>query len=387
MAKKAANNAGTIRQRADGRWEGRVTLGTNPGTGKPIRKSVYGATQKEVRQAMQKILVEVDEGIYTQPSKLTVKQWSEEWLREYTPDVKPSTRARYESDFRNHILPALGSVKLSALTPSMIQKFYNDLQRGEKPISAKSVRNVNGVLHQSLKQAVKLGYIRVNPTEACTLPRFEKTEIQPLDMPEVKAFLDSLGDDVYSTVYKVDLLTGLRHGEILGLTWDCIDFDRGTITINKQLIMTRGENAGYQFSTLKNDKPRTIQPAPFVMDWLRERRIVQLQDRLRVGSLWDEGEFPGLVFTSETGAHLCSRVVLKHLKTALEKAGLPEKRFHDLRHSYAVLSIMAGDDSKTLQQNLGHATPGFSMTVYAHVTKSMQEASARRMQTLISNLK
>lgn len=384
---RTANNTGSIRQRADGRWEGRITLGVNPGTGKPVRKSIYGATQKEVRQKMQKILVEVDEGVYTQPSKLTVKQWLEIWIEDYTGDVKQSTVSRYKSDLDNHIIPALGAVKLSDLTSSMVQKLYNNLQKKKKPLSAKSVRNFHGVFHQALKQAVKLKYIRSNPTEDCTLPRVEKKEIKPLDAPEIKIFLASLGDDIYSTLYKVDMFTGLRHGEILGLTWDRVDFNRGIITVNRQLIRPRSGNREYQLATLKNDKTRVIRPASYVIDLLRERRKVQLQDRLRAGMMWDEGALPGLVFTTETGKHLSSRVVLRRLKKELKKAGLREMRMHDLRHTYAVTSLFAGDDVKTLQGNLGHATVSFTLDVYGHVMDAMREASAHRMEAFIAGLK
>ena len=124
MPRKSTRNAqggGTIRQRPDGRWEGRVTLGRDPGTGKQVQKSIYGATQREVRQKMQKMLVELDEGVYIEPSKLTVKAWLDTWLAEYNGDVKPATIVSYRQHIQNHIVPALGAVKLSALTPSAVQ--------------------------------------------------------------------------------------------------------------------------------------------------------------------------------------------------------------------------------------------------------------------------
>jgi len=205
--KRGANGGGSIRQRADGTWEARITLGTNPGTGKPMRKSIYGKTQKEVRQKMQRALVDVDEGTYTAPNRITVKQWLETWLVEYTDDVKDTTRTSYRQHMNNHIIPALGAVKLSELNPAACQKFINDLSR-VKGLSAKTVKNIHGVLHHALKQAVRLGYVRMNPTEACTLPRIEKAKIEPLDAPEIKLLLDVLGDDVYSDVLRVDLFTG-----------------------------------------------------------------------------------------------------------------------------------------------------------------------------------
>ena len=412
MPRKSTRNAqggGTIRQRPDGRWEGRVTLGRDPGTGKQVQKSIYGATQREVRQKMQKMLVELDEGVYIEPSKLTVKAWLETWLAEYNGDVKPATIVSYRQHIQNHIVPALGAVKLSALTPTAVQRFYNELQRsgvktpkrdetgkivrakGEmvyttSPMSPKTVKNVHGVLHQALKQAMRLGYIRSNPTEACILPRIEKAEMRPLDAPEIKCLLASLGDDVYCTLLKVDLFTGMRQGEILGLQWACVDFDRGTITVNKQLVHPREKGERYRLASLKNDKPRTIQPAPFVMNLLREHRRRQLQQRMRAGSLWDDAGIPDLVFTSETGRYLNYTAVWRRYKLELERAGLPSNRFHDLRHTYAVTSLRAGDDVKTVQENLGHHTAAFTLDQYGHVTESMRAASAQRMQSFINDL-
>lgn len=383
--KRGANGGGSIRQRADGTWEARITLGTNPGTGKPLRKSIYGKTQKEVRQKMQKALVEVNEGCYTAPSRITVKQWLETWLAEYTGGVKDSTRTSYRQHMNNHIIPALGAVKLSELTAATCQKFINDLSR-VKGLSAKTVKNVHGVLHHALKQAVRLGYMRMNPTEACTLPRIEKAKIEPLDAPEIKQLLDVLGDDVYSDVLRVDIFTGMREGEILGLQWSCVDFDKGTITIEKQLSRPRVRGEEYRFTSLKNDKPRTVQPAPFVMQLLKRQRRRQAEQRIQAGVAWDDCGFPDLVFTSETGKYLNYTIVLRHLKKALEKAGLPEKRFHDLRHTYAVTSLQAGDDVKTVQENLGHHTAAFTLDQYGHVTESMRQASAQRMESFINGL-
>ena len=381
---RGANGGGSIRQRADGTWEARITLGTNPGTGKQLRRSIYGRSQKEVRQKMQKALVEVDEGTYTAPAKITVKQWLETWHAEYLGDVKESTRISYRQHMNNHILPALGALKLSELTPAICQKFYNGLTR-EKQLSAKTVKNVHGVLHHALKQAVRLGYVRSNPTEACTLPRIEKAKIEPLDAPEVKALLNALGDDLYSTIIKVDLFTGLRSGEILGLQWACVDFSRGTITIDKQLRHPKMGEA-YRLDSVKNDKPRIIQPAPFVMQLLRQRKRQQAEERIAAGNAWNDHGIPDLVFTYEDGKYIDALIVLRHLKKALQAAGLPDKRFHDLRHTYAVTSLQAGDDVKTVQENLGHHTAAFTLDQYGHVTETMRQASAQRMEAFIKDL-
>jgi len=300
--------------------------------------------------------------------------------------MKDSTRTSYRQHMNNHIIPALGAVKLSELTVPACQKFINDLTR-VKGLSPKTVKNVHGVLHHALKQAVRLDYMRMNPTEACTLPRREKAKIEPLDAPEIKQLLDVLDDDVYSDVLRVDLFTGMREGEILGLQWSCVDFRRGTIRIEKQLSRPRVKGEEYRFTSLKNDKPRTVQPAPFVMEILKRQRRRQAEDRIRAGALWDDCGFPDLVFTSETGKYLNYTIVLRHLKKSLEAAGLPEKRFHDLRHTYAVTSLQAGDDVKTVQENLGHHTAAFTLDQYGHVTDTMRQASAQRMEAFYNGLK
>jgi len=383
--KRGAQGGGTIRQRKDGTWEARYTIGRNPGTGKQIQKSIYGKTQAEVRKALAKITASIDEGVYMEPSRLTVGQWLDTWHAEYLGNVKHSTAVSYAQHIENHLKPALNAVKLSALRAPAIQKLYNDMQR--KGLSSKTVKNVHGVLHRALQKAMMLGFIRSNPSSACTLPRIEKADIKPLDAPEIKAFLAALDESEYSTLLKVDLFTGMREGEILGLQWPCIDFERGTITVSKQLSRPRRKGDVYRLTSLKNDKPRTIHPAPFVMSLLREHRRKQLEKRLFAGPLWNEGDFPDLVFTSDQGKYLCYNVVLRHFRKALAAAGIPAKRFHDLRHTYAVSSLRAGDDVKTVQENLGHHTAAFTLDQYGHVTETMKEASARRMEAFIDTLK
>ncbi len=390
---RAPQGAGTIRKKTVTRkgkvytfWEARITTGRNPGNGKQIQKSISGKTQKEVLQKMKQALAELDQGTYTEPSKLTISEWLNTWHSEYLTSVKENTRTSYRQHIDNHIVPALGAVKLSALSPDACQRFYNSLSR-DKGLSPKTVKNIHGVLHEALKRAVRLGYIRSNPADSVDLPRIEKAKIEPLDAPEIKSLLNALDDGLYSTIIKVDLFTGLREGEILGLQWACVDFDKGTITIDKQLCRPRKKGEAYRLASVKNDKPRTIQPASFVMHLLKQQRKRQMEQRLLAGKLWNDNGIPDLVFTYDTGKYLCYSVILDHLRKALKAAGLPERRFHDLRHTYAVSSLQAGDDVKTVQENLGHHTAAFTLDQYGHVTDTMRQASAQRMDTYIAALK
>jgi len=392
MAKRTnrgAQGSGTIRQRKDGKWEARYTIGRDPGTGKQLQKSVYGDTQKEVRQKLNAITKDIDDGLYTEPSKLTVGAWLDIWLAEYVKDaVKPFTYSSYETQCRVHIKPALGAVKLSALNAHAIQSFYNKLHRGDddaKSLSAKTVRNIHGVLHKALKQAVRLSYIKFNPSEACTLPRVVKKEIQPLEETEIIAFLAAVKEHKYETIYIVTLFTGMRQGEVLGLTWDCVDFDNGVIVINKQLQKEKKKGGAFYLSTLKNDKTRRITPARYVMQILQEHRRSQLEMRFKAGQLWENKD--DLVFTNELGGSLIHFTVYKNFKRIAADLNIPDARFHDLRHSYAVAALSSGDDVKTVQENLGHHTAAFTLDVYGHVTDKMKRDSADRMDAFIKSVK
>ena len=390
---RAAQGSGTIRKKTVTRkgqqytyWEGRVTVGHDPGTGKQIQKSFTGKTQKEVREKIQAAAVAVNDGTYQEPSKMTVGVWLDTWAKEYLGGVKPFTVRSYNDHIKNHIKPALGAVKLEALTTPMIQVFYNSLEkpRGDKPgLSPKTIRNIHGVFHKALQQAVAIGYLRFNPADACTLPRVVKKPIQPLDEVQSKEFLKAIKGNRFETLFTVTLFTGMREGEVMGLLWSCVDFDKGMIFIDKQLQQEKKKGGQYIFAPLKNDKSRTITPAPWVMDLLKRHRAQQAELRLKAGPAWENS---GLVFTDELGHHVARITLVKAFKSVVTSMGLPNVRFHDLRHSYAVAAIRSGDDIKTVQGNLGHATAAFTLDVYGHVTDQMKKASADRMESYIKDV-
>lgn len=385
---RGAQGSGTIRQRKDGLWEARYTLPRDPGTGKQVQKSIYGKTQKEVRQKLQQEITAIDNGIYSEPTQLKVGQWLDEWLANYNGNVKPYTVASYSTQVNVHIKPRLGATRLSSLTTRHIQEFYNDLSKGtasKAGLSSKTVKNIHGVLHKALEQAVSLGYIKVNPSDACILPRWERKEIKPLESAEIAAFLKVIEGHQYEDVYTVTLFTGMRQGEVLGLTWSCVDFDRGTITINKQLQREKKRGGEYRLVSVKNDKLRCVAVANTVMTTLKKHKITQEEWRKRAGKAWSNGD--DLVFTNEMGGHLAHFTVYRHFKELVSSIGLSEARFHDLRHSYAVAALESGVDVKTVQESLGHHTAAFTLDVYGHVSERMKLEGAARMEAYISGVK
>lgn len=319
---------------------------------------------------------------------MTMGAWLDTWAASYLGSVKHSTRSCYEGCIRNHLKPAFGSVRLEALHPHMIQSFYNGLsveQDGRQGLASSTVQLIHLVLNEALKQAVKLGYIRNNPAAVCTLPRKERKEKTPLDGETVGAFLEAVKGHRFETLFTVALFTGMREGELLGLMWDCVDFERGTIRIDKQLQRKRefGKPHNFILTSTKSGKARTITPAPLVMKILREHWRRQAENRLRAGRAWEDR---GLVFPDELGGFMSSFVVYQAFKKVAASIGMPSATFHDLRHSYAVAAIRAGDDIKTVQGNLGHATASFTLDVYGHVTEAMKQESAARMEAYISGV-
>ena len=385
MARKAAAGTGTIRKKTVTRggkqytyWEARYTAGYDPGTGRQIQKSFTGKTQKEVAQKLKAATAAIDEGTYTAPSKMTVAQWLDTWTTEYLGAVKPRTVDNYKGVVKARIKPGLGAVKLDALNPHTIQSYYNGLTK--EGLAPKTVKNIHGILHKALQQAVSNGYIKTNPADHCILPRPIRKELKPLDEDMITAFLRAIQGHQFEELFTVTLFTGMREGEALGLLWDCVDLSKGTITVDKQLQLIRGSRGQYQMVPTKNSKSRTLALAPTVTATLKRVRLRQLENRLRYGECYENG---GFVFTDELGHHLSASSVYKSFKKVMEQIGSPETRFHDLRHSYAVASIRSGNDIKTVQENLGHATAAFTLDVYGHVTEKMKREGADQLEQFI----
>ena len=388
--KKGANGAGSIRKITTTRngkeytyWQGRYTEGYDACTGKQIQRSITGKTQKEVRQKLTAITAEIDSGVYQEPCKMTVNEWLDIWLKDYQIGVKDSTAYLYERQAKLYLRPALGNIPLETLKAHTVQRLYNSLSQehdGQPALSAKTIKNIHGVLHKALQQAVLLNYIRYNPTTACVLPKIVKKEIHPLTDQQAAQLLNLLKGSKYEIPITVDLFTGLREGELLGLMWDCVDFEKGTILVNKQLRRSQRKGGTYYFSPPKNNRARSISLAPSVVLLFRLQKLAQNSMRMEAGDAWQEN---GLVFSNQTGGYLSYRTVYDCFKRIVKKIGSPATRFHDLRHTYAVACIKSGDDIKTVQENLGHATAAFTLDVYGHVTKQMKRDSAQRMEQFI----
>jgi integrase len=275
----------------------------------------------------------------------------------------------------------------SRLKPYKIkQKMCNGKWKAiQKPgLSAKSIKNIHSVLHEALDKAVELRYIRYNVSDAATLPKVVKSEMHPVEGENVKEFLNAIKGNPMENLLYVTAFSGMRQGEVIGLTWDCIDFNKKTIRIYRQLQKERKVGGEYKFAPLKNDKQRVFMVADDVLGALRRVKSKQAEWKLAAGENWQNEE--NFVFMTELGRHLSKCTVYESFKRCAKEAGIPETRFHDLRHTYATLALEQGTDIKTVYSNLGHATVAFTLDTYGHVTEKMQQDSADRMQRYLESI-
>ena len=380
MAKKRANGEGSIRKRKDGRWEGRYTAGHDPETGKAIYKNVLGKTQAEVKQKLKQAIGETQALDVTKVGKYTVGEWMEVWFHDYAKiKVRPSSHQTYQGYIHNHIRPNIGEIPLEKLTSLDLQKFYKKLlttgrvdrveAKGQpKGLSAKTVRNIHQILSSALKLAQEQRLILTNPGDGCALPRVEHQEMKTLTTVQLASFFREARESGVFELYYLELATGLRRGELLGLKWEDIDLERGDLRVRRQVSRINGEVVEAPLKT--KNAYRTLPMAEDTVSVLREQRK-------KVGnSPW--------AFPSPNGGPISPDSVLHMLHRVLKRAGLPKVRFHDLRHTFATLALQNGVDVKTVSGMLGHFSAGFTLDTYAHITSAAQRQAAQTMGSVLA---
>ena len=380
MAKRRANGEGNLRKRKDGRWEGRYTAGRDPDTGKAIYKNVLGKSQAEAKAKLKQAIEKAKGLDAAKVGRYTVGQWMEVWFEHYAKvKVRPSSHQTYRGYIDNHIKPSIGKIPLEKLTSLELQKLYKRLLETDrvdrlesrhqaKGLSHKTVRNIHQIISSAMKLAQDQKLIGGNPTEGCALPRLEHKEMQTLPVEQLQSFLREAKDSGVFELYYLELATGLRRGELLGLKWEDIDLERGDLRVKRQISRINGEVVEAPLKT--KNAYRTLPLAADTIDVLKAQRK-------------KTGDSPW-VFPSPTGGPISPDSVLHMLHRVLKRAGLPRIRFHDLRHTFATLALQNGVDVKTVSGMLGHFSAGFTLDTYAHVTTASQRQAAKTMGGILS---
>lgn len=382
MPKRRANGEGNIRKRKDGRWEGRYTAGYDPETGKRIIKNVLGKTQAEVKEKLKIAISESQRLDVSKAGTYTVASWVRTWYEVYAePRIRPNTKAYYTNYIENHIIPGIGSVPLEKLTTIQIQRFYNNLQKSgrvqrknfpplkDASLSPRVVRGVHTLLHNCLEQAVAERLILANPAKGCRLPKLEKREMKILPEDKIGPYLAEAERRGLLAAFYLELTTGLRRGELLALLWTDLDVENMTISVSKQVNRINGE--------LVVSQPKTPNS-------IRKLAIPQRAVELLVEEHAKHPHSPYLFVSPKTGTMFDPDSFRHTHEKILKTIGAEHIRFHDLRHTFATLSLKYGVDVKTLSGALGHYDAGFTLSTYTHATEGMKRSAADTIGSVIS---
>ncbi|TMC54240.1 MAG: site-specific integrase [Chloroflexi bacterium] len=372
MRKHRGANEGTIVQRKDGRWAAAISVGGRR------RKWFYGSTREEVHRKLTAALHAANTTGLADARGLTVGEFLKQWLSEVAePSIRPMTYRGYEVNVRLHINPVLGTIPLERLEPLHVQSLVN--RKLKQALSPKTVRYIRGTLRTALNQAVRWGLVARNAAALVDGPRVASFEIQPFSPEEARRFLTAAKGHRLEALYSVALTMGLRQGEALGLRWQDIDLQMGYLRVARQLQRFDGV---FQLVEPKTTRSRrTIVMPSTVLGVLAEHRGRQDLERDAAGPAWKEW---GLVFTRPDGYPLDGTVVTHQFHRFLEQAGLPQRRFHDLRHSCATLLLAQGVSPRVVMEILGHSQIALTMNTYTHVVPDLRKDAAARMESLLN---
>lgn len=397
--KSRGNGEGSIRQRKDGRWEARITIGRNENGSQKI-KYFYGKSRKEVAEKLSAYINESKKGTYIEPSKYTVSQWLDEWYKNYVVNkVKTNTRASYERTIRIYLKPNLGQYKLMDLKSNTIQAFYNKLAFGEinsitgRKLRKRSIITIHKVLRCSLQIAYINDLIPKNPAgeRRITLPQYNSKEnLKVFSMEEQKKIERACLNERLGIAVIFDLYTGLRRGELLALTWNDINLEKRTLTINKQFGRLINFDDNIQSKTVlklsentKTNEQRTISISKDIIRLLNDYRICELKRQQQLGEFFKDNN---LIFCKENGDYLDPKLLTDIYKKILKSANVSHRKFHSLRHTFATRALEAGIPVKVVSQILGHSSIRITLDTYSHVLPELQEEAMDTLTNKILNI-
>jgi len=356
-------------------WVAMVDLGWIGGRRR--RKAVYASTERAVLAKRDQLRADHAKGVNLAAPPRTVAAWLHEWLTtvKSSDGTGPATRARYEQIVRVHLVPQIGSVKLTALSPRHVQGLVADLQKTAAPAS---VIKVHGVLRNALADAERMDLICRNVAKAVRPPKLPRNERRALTPAEAGSLLDQLKDDRLEAVFIVAMTTGLRRGEVLGLRWQDTDLDGRALFVRQAVQRVGGELKMVPPKTHRSSRPI---PLPrMAVTALSAQRVRQANDRLLVGPAWTDH---GLVFASEVGTPLEPRNVNRRFYSARTAAGLDWVRLHDLRHAFATFLLDQGEELRTVMDLLGHSTIRLTADTYGHVLPSRARTAADAIDRIL----
>jgi len=375
MAGRRGQNEGSIFKRADGRWCAQVNLGYVDGKRK--RKSLYGETRREVQEQMTKVLRDVQQGVPVSTERQTVAQFLTRWYEECVLlSPKPMTHRTHRHRIQNHLIPAFGRIALDKLSPQDVQGFI--ARQTAKGLAPATINGHLSTLGAAMNQALKWGLIGRNPVSLVDAPREQRRERRFLSSTEAKKFLAAARGNRLESLFLVLLTTGLRRSEARGLTWDDVDFEQATLTVQRQTIRVDGVNHTLSPKTASSRRVVAL-PATIIAALVRQRERVA-NERDAMGVRWQESK---LVFPSPKGKPFSETTLARELDKVCARAGLSHITPHELRHSMASFCVAANINPRLAMDALGHSTMEMTMEHYQHVSDAMRREVAGGIEHLL----
>ena len=329
-------------------------------------------------------MVSIEQGSYVKPKRISLGEWLNEWLNGYVKtNCSPRTLDGYRSIVERHLIPNLGMIPLSQVQPQHIQPYYaralsDGRTDGKGALSSRSVLHIHRVLFQALNYAVRQGLLIRNPAQLVDPPRAKKSKMKTLIPQEVSMLLNVAQDTHYYPIIHTAVKTGLRQAELLGLRWRDLDLDLVSLSVTQVLYKRRGI---CQFKEPKSEHSRRrLGLSPSLALFLREYRTERETECLLLGKLLSEDD---LVFGNVDGTPIDPGTLTHNFARIARRAGLPSTRFHDLRHTFASLMLLAGIHPKIVSEALGHSSVAFTLDVYSHLVPGLQEAAGKRLDEVL----
>ena len=381
MGKRRPSGDGMVRKREDGRWEGRIVVGHKE-NGDSIFRYIYADTQKELTARLRQNINAYQGVDLTEESSMTLSQWLDKWLEEYVKGtIRDSTLEGYRRDLNNHVKPYLGEKPLRKITAADLRSLYQKLlERGrmkggnhEAGLSPTTVRSIHNIIHHALRTAAENGLLPANPADGVIPPKIVRGTKSILNREQLDRFKAAVKQDWgWRDFFLTELTTGLRRGELCGLKWSDFDEEAGTLNVCRTIHARKG--GGVEEGTTKTYAgTRTILLPSSTAQLLREQKKSAMTEWIFPNPLCPEQPVsPGSAY--------------RRLKGLLKEAGLPDLRFHDLRHTFATHALASGVDAKTLSGILGHTKASFTLDTYTHVTGDMHRNAAEIVGDFMTEL-
>jgi integrase len=332
-------------------------------------------TKKEAQEFLNKVLNEICDGKYLEPSKEPFSSFIENWFNtSYKRSVEETTAETRWFTVINHLIPYFGETPIDKITTKMLDDFYND--KLDEELAPKTVREFHNLLRRAFSQAVKWGYLKHNPALDATPPKVPRKEMKPWTEEQTQQFLDVVKEIGEETIYDGFIFTGMRRGELLGLNWSDIDFKNGKIRISRSLARTI--KRGLFLKDVKTQSSRRqISISSYLIEKLKKHKEKQDQVKEQLGAAYHDQD---LVFCTYTGNLKDPRNLLREFDRYIKKAEVPKITLHDLRHLHATLLLIYGENPKVVAERLGHAEVGTTLDIYSHVNQDLQQGASDRFE-------